>query len=43
LRRCGTKRYFDQTATVVAMVVAIFCTDHLFSPLGTTVKQLGAA
>jgi hypothetical protein len=25
------------------MVVAIFWTDHLFSPLGTTVKQLGFA
>jgi hypothetical protein len=37
------KHYFDQTATVVAMVVAIFRTDHLFSPLGTTVKQFGAA
>jgi hypothetical protein len=28
--------YFDQTATVVAMVVAIPRTDHLFSPLGTS-------
>ena len=24
------------------MVVAVLCTDHLFSPLGTIVKQLAA-
>ena len=33
--------YFDQTETVVAMVVAILWTDHLLSPLGTTVKHVG--
>ena len=35
--------YLDHTATVIAIVVAIFCTDHLFSPFGMTVKQLGFA
>ena len=39
--RCRRQNcYFDQTATVVALVVAIFWIAHLFSPLGTTVKQL---
>src|SRR5215469_12669844 len=38
----AVKDYFDQTATVVVMVVAVLCTDHLFSPLGTIVKQLAA-
>src|SRR5262249_34333860 len=33
-------RYLDQTATATAIVVAILLTDHLFSPIGTTVKQL---
>ena len=33
--------YFDQTATLMAMVVAIFATDHLLSPTGVTVKQFG--
>src|SRR5262245_37413592 len=33
-------RYLDQTATATAIVVAILLTDHLFSPVGTTVKQL---
>src|SRR5262249_42940091 len=32
-------RYLDQTATATAIVVAILLTDHLFSPIGTTVKQ----
>jgi hypothetical protein len=35
-----SNRYLDQTATVTAIVVAILLTDHLFSPIGTTVKQL---
>lgn len=33
--------YFDQTATLVAMVVAIFSTDHLLSASGVTRKQFG--
>jgi hypothetical protein len=37
----GPNVYFDHTETVVAMVVAILWTDHLFSPLGTMVKHLG--
>jgi hypothetical protein len=36
-------RYLDQTATATAIVVAILLTDHLFSPIGTTVKQLAVA
>jgi hypothetical protein len=35
-----THLYLDQTATETAIVVAILLTDHLFSPIGTTVKQL---
>jgi len=35
--------YLDHTAIVVAIVVPPFRTDHLFSPFGTTVKQLGFA
>src|SRR5262245_25605462 len=41
--RAGMMRYLDQTATVTAIVVAILLTDHLFSPVGTTVKQLAVA
>jgi len=33
--------YFDHTETVVAIVVAVLWTDHLFSPLGTMVKHVG--
>jgi len=33
--------YLDQVATRVAMVVAIFSTDHLLSASGVTVKQFG--
>src|SRR5262245_40838450 len=36
-------RYLDQTATATAIVVAILLTDHLFSPIVTTVKQLAFA
>lgn len=36
----GNERYLDQTATATAIVVASLLTDHLFSPIGTTVKQL---
>src|SRR5215813_7773819 len=36
-------RYLDQTAAVTAIVVSILLTDHLFSPIGTTVKQLAFA
>lgn len=39
----GMMRYLDQTATATAIVVAILLTDHLFSPIGTTVKQLAVA
>ena len=35
--------YFHHTAIVVVMVVAVFSINHLFSPLGTTVKQLDPA
>src|SRR5271169_2180399 len=35
--------YLDHVATETEMVVAIFRTDHLFSPIGTTVKQLDLA
>jgi hypothetical protein len=35
--------YFDQTATVTAIVVATRCTDHLPSLIGTIVKQFAAA
>jgi hypothetical protein len=38
--QAGMMRYLDQTATATAIVVAIRLTDHLFSPIGTTVKQL---
>src|SRR5262249_37893407 len=46
LRQKATSRrshYLDHTATVVAIVVAIVLTDHLFSPIGITVKQLAFA
>jgi len=41
--QAGMTRYLDQTATATAIVVAILLTDHLFSPIGTTVKQLAFA
>jgi hypothetical protein len=41
--RSIVKNYFDHTAIVVVMVVAVLCTSHLLSPLGTTVKQLDPA
>jgi hypothetical protein len=37
----GPNSYFDHTETVVAIVVAVLWTDHLFSPVGTTVKHVG--
>lgn len=39
----GETIYFDQTATVIAIVVAVLWTSHLLSPLGIIVKQLGLA
>src|SRR5262245_38152459 len=41
--QAGMTLYLDQTATATAIVVAILLTDHLFSPIGTTVKQLAVA
>jgi hypothetical protein len=35
--------YLDHTATVVSIVVVLLRIDHLFSPSGTMVKQLGFA
>ncbi len=41
--RSALRSYLDHTAIVVSIVVAVFRIDHLFSPLGTIVKQLGFA
>jgi hypothetical protein len=41
--RSIVKNYFDHTAIVVVIVVAVLWTNHLLSPLGTTVKQLDPA
>jgi hypothetical protein len=37
------RHYLDQVATLTLIVVAIRWTDHLLSPIGINVKQLGFA